>query len=84
MNIVEHKGHFTPKGSEKAWNRYASKAVDMQLAVDLCEKLRTVVQAGGNIGAWPVWLSYHFIEVITFKPEALVLGLVSADGLATT
>lgn len=69
MKLIEHRGHWVPQGSEKAWNRYNSKASDMQLAVDLCEKLRTVVQAGGNIGAWPVWLSHHFIEVITFEPE---------------
>lgn len=69
MKIIEHRGHWTPAGSEKAWNRYASKAKDMQLAVDLCEHTRTAVQAGGNIGAWPVWLSHHFVEVITFEPE---------------
>ncbi len=69
QKLATYQGHVVPKGAERAWNRYASRARDMQPAVDLCPYRRTVVQAGGNIGAWPVWLASNFIEVITFEPE---------------
>jgi len=41
---------------------------------------RTVVQAGGNIGIWPVALSGHFDKVLTVEPDeenhaALLLNL---------
>jgi FkbM family methyltransferase len=66
---VQYKGHWTPLGSEKAWERYARRANDMLPAVGLCRQLRTVIQAGGNIGAWPVWLAANFVDVMTFEPE---------------
>ncbi len=62
-------GRWTPVGSEKAWDRYANRAKDMSLAVQMCPKRRIAVQAGGNIGAWPVWLSKRFQQVLTFEPE---------------
>jgi len=72
MKLVEHKGHWTPKGSEKAWNRYWKRTTDMDLAIGLCLHRRTVVQAGGNIGAWPVYLAKKkFTSVLTFEPEAV-------------
>lgn len=69
MKITQYRDHWTPVGAEKAWARYSSRAPDMQTAVDLCVNQLTAVQAGGNIGAWPVWLAHRFIEVITFEPE---------------
>lgn len=69
MKIQEFHGHWTPTRDDKAWKRYSARAKDMQPAVDLCNHTRTAVQAGGNIGAWPIWLSHHFLEVLTFEPE---------------
>lgn len=42
----------------------------MSDAIDRCKQRRLVVQAGGNIGAWPVWLAKRFREVLTFEPDA--------------
>lgn len=67
--LTQYQGHWLPQGCERAWQRYASRARDMQPAVEMCGHLRTVVQAGGNVGAWPIWLAANFIEVITFEPE---------------
>lgn len=69
MRLTQYRGHWTPLGSEKAWERYARRANDMLPAVGLCRQLRTVIQAGGNIGAWPVWLAANFVDVMTFEPE---------------
>ena len=69
MRITQYKGHWTPLRNDHAWERHAHRANDMLKAVGLCNQLRTVVQAGGNIGAWPVWLAANFAEVLTFEPE---------------
>lgn len=68
-SIKKTEGHWHPEGHPKSWGRYARTASDMRHAVDLCHARRTVIQAGGNIGAWPVWLSNEFSTVITFEPD---------------
>lgn len=62
-------GRWTPVGAERAWKRYEGRAPDMSAAIHLCPKRRTAVQAGGNIGAWPIWLAKRFQDVLTFEPE---------------
>lgn len=39
-----------------------------ETVVNLCKSKNTVVQAGGNIGIFPYYLSKYFKEVITFEP----------------
>jgi FkbM family methyltransferase len=34
-----------------------------------CKQFRTVIQAGGNIGIWPVSLAQLFAQVITAEPD---------------
>lgn len=41
---------------------------EAETAADLCKHRRTVVQAGGNMGVWPLHLSKTFDRVITFEP----------------
>ena len=41
----------------------------MDLAIGLCLMRRSVVQAGGNIGAWPLYLGKKFKRIFTFEPE---------------
>lgn len=45
-----------------------------ECAVSLCKKFNTVVQAGGNVGLFPIQLSKHFKNVITFEPDPLNLS----------
>lgn len=54
--------------------------------LNLCKNKRTVVQAGGNIGVFPKYLSYHFDKVITYEPiyknyEALKLNITLRDNI---
>lgn len=44
-------------------------AGDMQAAVNLCPFEGLAIQAGGNVGAWPLWLAERFRFVITCEPE---------------
>lgn len=44
---------------------------DVDPAISLCEKKEICVQAGGNFGVWPAYLSKIFKTVYTFEPDAL-------------
>lgn len=63
------RGYWWPTGAKQAKLRYWEHASDMQLAVSLCVDRDIVVQAGGHIGMWPLWLSSRFKRVYTFEPE---------------
>jgi FkbM family methyltransferase len=58
-----------------AQDRYAYETIkneldsELPLLLDLCRDKRTVIQAGGNAGLWPIALSHHFVVVNTFEPE---------------
>lgn len=43
------------------------KALDF--TIGLCKRKRTAIQAGGNIGLWPLRLAKEFQTVVTFEPE---------------
>lgn len=51
-----------------ARHKMASGLPALDLTVELCERHRTVVQAGGNVGVWPVRLAKWFTRVLTFEP----------------
>ena len=42
--------------------------------LNLCKNKNTVIQAGGNLGIFPVYLSKYFDQVITFEPVNKNLG----------
>jgi len=69
--IIEVEGQWVPLGHTGAWRKYTKSARDMEFASHRCQHRRMAIQAGGNIGAWPVWLAKRFIEVMTFEPEDL-------------
>lgn len=69
--IAYANGIWVPRGFEHKAHRYFASAPDMQYAVQMCYERRVAVQAGGNIGAWPQWLSHRFDKVYTFEPEAI-------------
>lgn len=44
---------------------------DIDMLISFCNKKKTAVQAGGNVGVWPREFSKHFDKVIAFEPDAL-------------
>lgn len=42
---------------------------DLQAYIGLCPQRRVAVQAGGNVGIWPLELARHFDHVVTFEPD---------------
>jgi FkbM family methyltransferase len=41
----------------------------LEITIELCNKKRTVFQAGGHVGMWPLRLARSFERVYTFEPE---------------
>lgn len=71
VKTVIHNGFVWP-----AEDRFCKAVVfdtvhDMDFAIEHAPGRRVVVQAGGNCGAWPVYLSNKFETVITFEPDLL-------------
>lgn len=52
---------------------------DMQEAVGLCKHRNQVIQAGGNIGLWPLALAKTFHSVHTFEPEPILFECLSRN-----
>lgn len=55
----------------------------MAQALEYCKHFRTAVQAGGNVGVYPKWLSSRFEVVHTFEPdlENFTLLLENTEGI---
>lgn len=61
------------------WNSRFAHVSSCEWAIDHCKQRRTVVQAGGNIGLWPMRLAKSFARVLTFEPEPVSLECLRAN-----
>jgi FkbM family methyltransferase len=52
---------------------------DLDHALVFCKQMRVAVQAGGNTGVWPLYLSKHFERVHTFEPEPLTFKCLARN-----
>jgi len=68
LKIKDHKGFAWPDYSHDCGILDTS---DAQIAIEECKLHRTVIQAGGNCGAWPKRFAEDFQRVITFEPDLL-------------
>lgn len=50
--------------------------VTLERAINLTERQRVAVQAGGNLGVFPARLAQTFHSVYTFEPDALLFPLL--------
>jgi len=50
------------------------RVTDIDVALPFCRKTAVAVQAGGNIGMWPLRLAKFFSTVHTFEPVAHIFG----------
>lgn len=61
-----------PEGTRQSQKEHSIKHVQsINFALTLCTRKRTVIQAGGNIGLWPIRMAECFDRVITFEPEPI-------------
>lgn len=60
-----------PKEDSGVWKHFHHKDTldSLNIITNLCNRKRTVIQAGGNCGIYPVYFSKYFKKVITFEPS---------------
>jgi len=71
MSMVIKDGLYWPASDEICYDAIIKDIPFLQQAAKQCKKKRTVIQAGGNAGMYPVELAKHFKQVLTFEPEPL-------------
>lgn len=69
MPMSLRQGLVVPSGDKCALGIILREVEDVDVILPYCARLRTVVQAGGNIGIWPIKFSASFQRVITFEPD---------------
>lgn len=73
---------MTPVADRVALDIILREVADIEAIVTHCKGFRTVIQAGGNIGIWPVRLAKRFARVITAEPDAANYKALQANTAA--
>lgn len=71
LDIVQIQGMWWPRHDKMCRPFMEHTFGDIHEIVKLCRGRSTIVQAGGNVGVWPIEFSKYFSHVITFEPDAL-------------
>jgi hypothetical protein len=69
IKLENRHGWMTPVADRVALDIILREVNDIPAIVRHCKQFRTVIQAGGNIGIWPVSLAQLFAQVITAEPD---------------
>ncbi len=66
-NKFKAEGFWFPNVCKPHYQRYIRKSQDAEIMLPYLRGRKTVIQAGGHVGLWPLYLSRIFKEVITFE-----------------
>jgi FkbM family methyltransferase len=55
------------------------RVTDIDVTLKHCRKTAVAVQAGGNIGMWPLKLAKHFSTVHTFEPSPTIFAALQTN-----
>lgn len=67
--VIKIDGFWWPASDHEARSAVIGTLPDLRHYMELCTQRRVVVQAGGNVGVWPLELSRSFAKVYTFEPD---------------
>jgi FkbM family methyltransferase len=67
---VEIDGFMWPSHDVEGRASVLGTLADLDAYIHLCGERRVAVQAGGNVGIWPLELSKYFKTVHTFEPDS--------------
>ena len=67
--IIQKDDWWVPVSDTHGFKYISMEVEDADKVMAHCQKRRTVIQAGGNIGMWPMRLSSQFAKVITAEPD---------------
>ncbi|CAB4214947.1 fkbM_fam, methyltransferase, FkbM family [uncultured Caudovirales phage] len=78
----QHSGWAVPERDEHCIQAVLAEVSDLGASLDLCRQFRTAIQAGGNVGVYPMAMAQKFERVYTVEPdaanyEALAINTVS-------
>jgi len=81
-------GYFVPEIDEHCLSAVLNEVGDLGVSLDLCLDFRTVIQAGGNVGVYPLALSQRFKVIHTVEPdvdnyEALLANCANARNIVS-
>jgi FkbM family methyltransferase len=68
--VKKIQGYWWPDDVGEKWKHSLRHVRSIEWAIARCQRKRTALQAGGNIGLWPRRLADVFARVITFEPDA--------------
>ena len=66
----QHNGWAVPDADQHCIQAALAEVLDLGASLDLCRQFRTAIQAGGNLGVYPVALAQKFQRVYTVEPDA--------------
>lgn len=68
---VELDGFVWPSHDVETRAAVFGTLADLEKYIELCDHKRVAIQAGGNVGIWPIELAKRFEQVYTFEPDRL-------------
>lgn len=69
IQLENRSGWMIPIRDSVAQQIILREVNDIPTIASYCKQFRTVIQAGGNIGIWPIALSKRFQRVYTAEPD---------------
>ncbi len=67
--MIQRSGFWWPEDDLHSWKLAPKEVHGIERALPYVLKRDLVLQAGGNVGIWPAWLSKRFAKVVTFEPS---------------
>lgn len=71
IHLESRDGWMVPATDQTGFDYIRSEVEDLKEILPYCKQYRTCIQAGGNVGIWPVALARKFNEVYTAEPDIL-------------
>lgn len=70
MNIVKKGDYWWPEKDRECGQVTLYEAnAEIPSLIGFCQKHEVCIQAGGNVGIWPVKLAEYFKQIYTFEPD---------------
>ena len=66
----QHDGWAVPDADQCCMQAILAEVGDLGVSLDLCKQFRTAIQAGGNVGVYPMAMAQKFERVYTVEPDA--------------
>ena len=77
--MIKIQGIWWPDNVGESYEHALKHVRSIEYAIGRGGKCRTAVQAGGNIGLWPLRLGRDFARVFTFEPEPISRECLEAN-----